>query len=306
MRIYVIISVLMAILFSLSYSGNISIAELPNGVKYIADKIVVSKTEGAPNLAIYESESDCAFTGIASIDKLCRKYRVIQIEPFYPAELRNEILSRCISGIYVFTLESPSCLQSAIYDLSRDPHIRYAEIYTLPELKYTPNDPMFYQQWFLPHIQAPEAWDVIRGDTTRHSVIAIIDTGVDWDNPDITPNIWINEAEDLNGNNILDPGDINGVDDDNNGFVDDVVGWDFVNDDEGPDDDQGHGTHVSGTIAALGNNQIGVIGMAPWTKIMALKGLNENGGGSAVDLANSVFYAAEMGADVLSNSWGGH
>ena len=302
MRIHVTISLLVGFLFSLSYSQKPHITELPNGVKYIADKIVVSKSEGAPNLAIYESESDCAFTGIASIDKLCRKYRVIQIEPFYPAELRNEILSRCISGIYVFTLESPSCLQSAIYDLSRDPHIRYAEIYTLPELKYTPNDPMFYQQWFLPHIQAPEAWDVIRGDTTRHSVIAIIDTGVDWDNPDITPNIWINEAEDLNGNNILDPGDINGVDDDNNGFIDDVVGWDMGDYDNDPSEDGLlHGTSVASCASPATDNGIGVAGIGFSARIMSVKMTDHNGG--MVAPYQAMIYAADNGAHVINCSW---
>ena len=87
--------------------------------------------------------------------------------------------------------------------------------------------------------------------------------------------------------------------------MDDIIGWDFVDGDGTPEDRFGHGTHVSGTIAARGDNEIGVIGVAPWAKIMALKGLGDSGAGDAIALANSVRYAADMGADIISASWGG-
>jgi hypothetical protein len=126
-------------------------------------------------------------------------------------------------------------------------------------------------------------------------VVAVIDTGLDTGHPDGPTHRWVN------------PGEIagNGIDDDANGFVDDTQGWDFANDDADPGDDNGHGTHIAGTIAARGSNQIGVVGVAPWATIMAVKGLDDHGHGSATALANAVVYAADMGADVLSNSWGG-
>ncbi|MBW2578895.1 MAG: S8 family serine peptidase, partial [Deltaproteobacteria bacterium] len=129
----------------------------------------------------------------------------------------------------------------------------------------------------------------------EHVVVAVIDSGLDANHPDIAGNLWRNSAE-IPGNEI---------DDDGNGFVDDVFGWDFVDGDEIPEDGAGHGTHVSGTISAHGNNQIGVIGVAPWAKIMALKGLADSGAGDAVALANAVRYAADTGADIISASWGG-
>ncbi len=141
-------------------------------------------------------------------------------------------------------------------------------------------------------IDAPEAWN---GSTSATAItVAVIDTGVDWDHPDLADNIWTN------------PGEIagNGIDDDANGFVDDVRGWDFQNDDNDPDDDHYHGTHCAGTIGARGNNGIGVAGVAWQAKIIPVKFLGKSGGATS-DAIDAVYYAAEIGASVASNSWGG-
>jgi hypothetical protein len=126
-------------------------------------------------------------------------------------------------------------------------------------------------------------------------VVAVIDTGLDFTHPDITGNVWVN------------PGEIagNGVDDDHNGYIDDVNGWNFVANNNSPIDGHGHGTHVAGTIAAVGNNGIGVIGVAFNSKVMVLKGLDDSGVGYDTNLANAIYYAVANGADVISNSWGG-
>jgi len=160
--------------------------------------------------------------------------------------------------------------------------------------------------WGAEIIKAEEAWELFdkaeRKGFKRAGegvIVAVIDTGVDYNHPDIASNIWINEAE------IPD----NGVDDDGNGYVDDVRGWDFVSlfgeiPDNDPIDRLGHGTHVAGTIAAIGNNGEGIIGIAPGAWIMALKGLNDGGQGQGSDLAEAIQYAVDNGADVLNNSWG--
>jgi subtilisin family serine protease len=294
---------LMGVMFSLSYSENTLIAELPNGARYIADKIVVSKTSDSPDFATCESNGSHAVTGIVSIDRICRSFGIIRVESFYAGGLRNEILARAVSNIYIFTLDNPENLESSMREFTNDPNIEYAEYYTIPEPHYIPNDPMFGMQWFLPHIQAPEAWDVIRGDTTRHSVIAIIDTGVDWDNPDITPNIWVNEAEDLNGNNILDPGDINDVDDDENGYVDDVVGWDHGSGDNDPSEDALlHGTSVASCASPATDNGIGIAGIGFSGRIMCTKMTDSNG--AMVAAYQCIIYAADNGAHVINCSWG--
>lgn len=141
-------------------------------------------------------------------------------------------------------------------------------------------------------IDAPEAWNISTGEGF---VVAVIDSGVDYTHPDLAANMWTNPGEVPN----------NGIDDDGNGYVDDVHGYDFANNDGDPMDDNGHGTHVAGTIAAIGNNRQGIVGVAPDAQIMALKFLSADGSGSTFDAIQAVEYAVRMGADITNNSWGG-
>jgi uncharacterized protein YkwD len=146
--------------------------------------------------------------------------------------------------------------------------------------------------WNLDLINAPEVW--ARGYTGQGIVVAVIDTGVDYSHPDLDANIWTNNRE-IAGN---------GVDDDRNGFVDDVRGWDFVDRDNTPTDPNGHGTHVAGTIAAE-NNGVGATGVAYNARIMPVRVLNSGGSGSTSTIAAGVRYAADNGADVITLSLGG-
>ena len=163
-----------------------------------------------------------------------------------------------------------------------------------PSTTVVPNDPMYSQQWYLPAVNAPEAWDSVTGDTSQ--IIGIIDTGVDWDHPDLDDNIWTNWDE--------IPG--NGVDDDGNGYIDDIRGWDFVNDDNDPNDDNSHGTHVAGIAAAEGNNGVGICGVAWDSRILPIKVLQSSGYGSSSDIASGVTYAWQNGATVLNLSLGSY
>ncbi len=172
------------------------------------------------------------------------------------------------------------------------------------------NDPMFSQLWGLANaggsggtvgsdIRATAAWDVTTG--SRDVVIAVIDTGVDYNHPDIAANMWRNPRETAG----------NGRDDDGNGFVDDVHGWNFVARNGNPFDDEGHGTHVAGTIGAVGNNSVGVTGVAWRVSIMALKFLDRNGSGTTANAIAAINYATMMRRDfginivATNNSWGG-
>lgn len=212
-------------------------------------------------------------------------------------------------GIQVWKLPSNTLVQQAVKKLNQNPAFEYAEpdfIVEASDLQAnntTPNDPLFGDQWGWNNtgqtggttdadIDAPEAWD--KSTDASNIVTGVIDTGVDLDHPDLNDNLWTNSDE--------TPG--NGVDDDNNGYVDDVHGYDFADDDPNPDDDfSGHGTHVAGTVAAEGNNSTGVTG-AGWNgQIMALRFLDN--GGTISDAIQAIEYAINNGADITNNSWGG-
>ncbi|HEX3044916.1 MAG TPA: S8 family serine peptidase [Bacillota bacterium] len=192
-------------------------------------------------------------------------------------------------------------LASIIKQYQADPNVEYVEPNYTYEIQMLPNDPYYSSQnswgqgyddlWGLKQIQAERAWDLSQGAGV---VVAVVDTGIDYRHEDISVNCWTN------------PGEIagNGIDDDGNGYVDDVYGYDFCNTDPDPRDDNGHGTHVAGTIAAVSNNSLGIIGVAPQAKVMAVKGLNATGSGRSDVLASCIRYAADNGADVLNASWG--
>ena len=135
------------------------------------------------------------------------------------------------------------------------------------------------------------------GDTRRAAqsvVVAVLDTGIDYFHPDLAANVWVNPKE--------TPG--NGADDDNNGYVDDVHGYDFVSDDGDPLDDHGHGSHVSGTIGAVGNNRIGIAGVCWQVSLMAVKVFDETGNGDIDTAIKGIQYAVANGARIINASWG--
>jgi subtilisin family serine protease len=188
-------------------------------------------------------------------------------------------------------------VEDVIAQLQKDPRVEFAEPdYIVHASTTTPNDPSFGQLWGMAKIQAPQAWDITTGSNV---LIGVIDSGVDYNHPDLAANIWTNPGESGGGK------ETNGVDDDNNGYIDDVHGYDFVNNDGDPMDDQFHGTHVAGTIAAVGNNGVGVVGVNWSARIMALKFLNASGSGSTSNAILAVQYATQMGAQLTNNSWGG-
>ncbi|MFH0966093.1 MAG: S8 family peptidase [Methanobacteriota archaeon] len=169
-----------------------------------------------------------------------------------------------------------------------------------------PNDPLFSNLWGLHNtgqapfygtnnadINGPLAWGATTG--SPEVIVAVVDTGVDYTHPDLAANIWTN------------PGEIaeNGIDDDGNGYIDDIQGWNFVSKSNDPMDDNGHGTHCAGTIAAVGNNGIGITGVTWNSKIMPLKFLDSQGNGYTSDAIAAILYANQKGVTIISNSWGG-
>ncbi len=193
----------------------------------------------------------------------------------------------------------------AVAALESDPRLLYAEPnYVIHQLG-VPNDPRFSEQWGVNNtgqtgglagadVDLPEAWNITTGSSSV--IVAVLDTGVDYNHPDLAPNIWQNPGE--------IPG--NGVDDDGNGYVDDVRGWDFGDNDADPMDFVSHGTFIAGIVGAAGNDGVGVSGVNWNVSVMPLKLFS-----SAADTANmsmaisAIEYAIAQGVDVMSNSWGG-
>ena len=186
--------------------------------------------------------------------------------------------------------------------LLQDPNIESVEQNFIVQTSVIPNDPFygttgswgqaFRDTWGLNTINAESAWDSTTGNASL--VVANIDTGLYMSHPDIASNVWSNTNETP----------ANGIDDDANGYVDDVNGWNWVSNNANVNDNNGHGTHTAGTLAAVGNNNIGITGVAWSAKIMPLKFLNQSGNGTVDNGAKALVYAADMGARISSNSWG--
>jgi large repetitive protein len=181
--------------------------------------------------------------------------------------------------------------------------VRFVEPNYVLRASRVPNDSAFGRLWGLRNVgqqggkpgadvNAPAAWDVVTGGPVT---VAVIDTGVDGDHPDLAENMWTNPGESENG---ADDGDVNGL-------ADDLHGADFLDQDNDPDDDSGHGTHVAGIIGARGNNGTGTAGVNWSVRLMAVKFMNENGEGSTADAAAAIDYAVDSGAKVINASWGG-
>jgi subtilisin family serine protease len=194
-------------------------------------------------------------------------------------------------GIYSVTLAPGFDVGTALAFYGGTAGVQSAAPDAIVQLQKTPNDTSYSSLYGMTKIGAPTAWDTTTGS---NFVVAVIDTGVDYNHPDLAANMWTNPNETA--------GD--GIDNDGNGFVDDVYGWDFANDDNNPMDDDGHGTHVAGTIGAVGNNSRGVAGVNWSVKIMALKFLGTNGGYTS-DAIASLNYAVAAGVKLSNNSWGG-
>jgi len=217
-----------------------------------------------------------------------------------------------LDTIYILKVPANTDITDLCEELIRDPSVIYAHPNYLFRINFLPNDPFFSSSdswgqdyddlWGLKTIRSADAWDFSTGQGVT---VAVIDTGIDYNHPDIKNNMWINSSEDINGNSVMDPDDINGLDDDSNGHIDDILGYNFANDSNDPVDDHGHGTHVAGTIAATGDNAIGVVGLAFRSQVMPVKALNDQGSGTSADLAEAIEYAANNGAEVINMSIGG-
>ncbi len=232
-------------------------------------------------------ESEAKKAGVKSIFKKSVRFKDIH---------NIKILDRTLS------------VKQAIQKLRSNPNVEYAEPNYIYRINFTPDDPLFNQLWGLNNtgqsggtvdadIDAPEAWDIQKG--SEGIIVGVIDTGVDYSHEDLSANMFVNPFETPDG-----------VDNDLNGYVDDIYGINCISGSGNPMDDNGHGTHVSGTIGAAGNNGKGVVGVSHNVKIMALKFLDASGSGTTSDAIECMQYLIDMkqrgiNIRVSNNSWGG-
>ncbi|MCK9281312.1 MAG: S8 family serine peptidase [Melioribacteraceae bacterium] len=312
--------------------------------EFIPNQVLVKfKDESVVHLS--KTSAGKTVLGISKVDEILSKYNLQEAKKLFAGEKRKLILPKVktysgniitvpnLHNIYKLEFDSTQNILQIINELKEDTdNIDYAEpnyIYSAvesealsPELSesemiewlknhpniktnfnsapkdatdaVTPNDPLYSQQWGIPATEIDQVWSKTTGDTSQ--VIAILDTGVDWLHPDLINKIWSNPNE------IPD----NGYDDDHNGFVDDVRGWDWINWDNNPTDDNSHGTHVAGIAAAEANNGIGIAGANWGAKIMPLKVFQSSGRGDASTITQAIIYASNKGATVINMSFGSY
>ncbi|MEL6670972.1 MAG: S8 family serine peptidase [Bacteroidota bacterium] len=256
---------------------------------------------------------------------------ILQVRPLRKSGLAQAGPGSPLDQWYTLDLKNGTQASSLINQLRNDPGIEAVEpvrtyqLDGLTQQTYTPNDDSLSSQWYLPFIKAYDAWDISRGKATVK--IGVIDTGLDYDHPEFAGQLMVFAAEDRNGNGSFEPWDVNetrngvsgdqdGIDNDGNGYIDDVIGYDFTDQqrtptfgdyvfpDPDPRDDNAHGTIVSGVISARIDNQIGTAGLAPNCKLMVIRAFSSSGAGEDDDIARAIVYAVDNGVDVLNFSFG--
>ena len=274
--------------------------------------IVKFKPVGAVQMRA-NARGEFATSGVNRVDAVMRELGAESFEGLMPLSGKEvarrsaraingqEIVAQDLSKLYRvrFDAKKVASVQEAIEKLQALDEVEYAEpnylVYTTAqdeELVY--NDPLHSEQWGINAVNLRKLWKV-EPITDERPVIGILDTGVEITHPDLAGNAWVNEAE-LNG--------VEGVDDDANGFVDDVHGWDFINQCAIVDDYNGHGTHCAGIAAAMAGNEKGGVGANPNALIMSISVMQSDGVGDIATIIKGVDYAAANGVDVLSMSIG--
>lgn len=252
-----------------------------------------------------------AATGITRLDSLNEIFDCISMEPLIPI-LKHHGESNPLDRTWIFKFKTESLIEHLTIAYSNSGLFDYIEPDCITRSNFSgtgffPNDQLFSFQWALHNdasfnmsgrfnpkddadIDMPEAWELEQGDSSV--IIAILDSGCKMDFPELSQSIWKNDRE------VPD----NGIDDDGNGYVDDINGWDFINDDNDPDDDDGHGTAITGIIASKTNNYTGLAGINANARVMVVKVLDSSGAGLSSITAKGIDYAVRMGAKVINIS----
>jgi serine protease len=237
-----------------------------------------------------ENTAKIPVQSIPGLNQIVSKYGFINLSKPFAAAKNSEVLQRT----YLLEFSSVQDIEKCIRDLENLKGVEYAEKVPLDRMCLTPNDPSFSSQWGLSNINAPAAWNYF--STGSNVVVAIVDDAIERTHADLSPNLWVNTAE-IAGNNI---------DDDNNGYIDDINGYDVGSNDNNPNPPSSafdHGTHVAGIVSARSNNGVGVASIGFSCKLMCVKSTTTVG--QVTNGYDGIIYAAVSGADVINMSWGG-
>ena len=279
---------------------------------------------------IVGSDDAVILTDNPALNEALADCQVQDIKPLIPAWQENKQKNNPIdlSTLYICYFPSEIEVLDNVAVISQVPGVVFAEPDFLMPLARTPDDPSFASQWHLNRIQCENAWDAFEDNS--EIIVAVVDTGTEWFHPDLTDNIWVNPGEDLDGDGVVYeydvmPGEIDEydqTDNDGNNYVDDFIGWDFIDnvmgchenedcDDQDNDmrDYDGHGTHCAGIASAVTDNGVGIASAAWNAKIMGLRAAyhTTDGGGAFPQsaTANAIYYAVDNGAHIISMSFGG-
>ncbi|MDD3731136.1 MAG: S8 family serine peptidase [candidate division Zixibacteria bacterium] len=299
---------------------------------YIIKGIVTVQFEDDLDLSSMKRNFGRVSPGYAGLDRTFEELQISGFRKIFPMEKEKPPVNSGLKDLtryYEISFPDTISVEKIVNRLLQDPNIRWAEPVLAIPVDRVPDDPSWTSQWHRTKLQLADAWDKETGSDSIK--IAIIDTGVNYRHPDLTANIWVNPGEDIDGDGeVYDLDDFDGLDNDSNGVVDDLIGYDFLTGigsvwpgedagtpDSDPNDFDGHGTHCSGIAAAVTNNATDVVGIAGgWSgyrsfggaRIMCLRvGATASDGRGYVnsnDCATAINYAANNGAHVINCSWG--
>lgn len=295
---------LASICFCLTFGLNISA---------VAEEIIVGFRQA---VTVEKSEQ---LTGgfrfsLPEVQRIADQVSPQSVRNLFPAEKSQ--LPELLKNVQIWQFPDDNRTAIAIESLQKIGAVAYVQPNYRRKVHNLPNDPLLGRQWYLKNIRAAEGWQHGTGDPSV--IVGVIDTGIDYQHEDLQGQLWINTAEDLNGNGRLDSLDLNGVDDDGNGYTDDVWGWDFTDapgfpdggDFRDPDNDpmdeygSGHGTPIAGLIAAKSDNGIGISGVASGVRVMNLRAGTASGFLEEDDVAEAIVYAVDNGCKIVNMSFG--
>ncbi len=326
MRTFFIITILLLSLITFEIVKCAAVNDYYQNFRYVKNKFFV-KTKY--DLKVSEATGEISLiTGIKSLDLKIQKYKITRIRKLFHLNNGNsDVYNKLGMGrVYVFYIDTNynKDILQVVMDYDKDINVEFSEPIFIGyaggkrdinnscyERNFFPNDEKFYLQWYLHNegkikpssgsgmakigadINMVNAWDIETG--SNDVIVGVMDSGVKLNHPELSGRIWINKNEIPN----------NGIDDDRNGYVDDVYGWDFAYDDNIPEDGFGHGTNVTGIIGANSNNEIGFAGINFKCKLMICKNLSDDNAGEYEWWALSVKYAVDNGARIINMSEGG-